>query len=270
MRAHLKAAVGAVGIVLAAQAAAQMTLYEREGFRGRAFSTSDVVGNFADIGFNDRASSAVVNDGRWEVCQHANFQGQCVVLRPGQYGSLAQMGMDNMISSVRRIDQNLGYDNRVPSYAPPRYAYDAPQNYNAPPNYAYNVPPAYGYNQQSDERIYEVPVTSVRAVVGPPEQRCWCERQEVVENRGGPNVPGAILGAVIGGVLGHHSGAGAGRMSPRRAEPSRGRRSDRTWGAVAAKCMARTSSAARTSRATLDRTTGTSPTISGASSIGCK
>ena len=211
MRAHLKAAVGAVGIVLAAQAAAQMTLYEREGFRGRAFSTSDVVGNFADIGFNDRASSAVVNDGRWEVCQHANFQGQCVVLRPGQYGSLAQMGMDNMISSVRRIDQNLGYDNRVPSYAPPRYAYDAPQNYNAPPNYAYNVPPAYGYNQQSDERIYEVPVTSVRAVVGPPEQRCWVERQEVVENRGGPNVPGAILGAVIGGVLGHQVGGGRGQ-----------------------------------------------------------
>ena len=118
------------------------------------------------------------------------------------------MGMNNEISSVRRIDQ-IGYDNRVPAYAPPGYAY------NPPPNYAYDArrsaPPAYVYDRQSDDRIYEVPVTSVRAVVGPPEQRCWVERQDVVENRSGPNVPGAIVGAVIGGVLGHQVGGGRGQ-----------------------------------------------------------
>jgi len=54
-------------------------------------------------------------------------------------------------------------------------------------------------------------VTSVRAVVGPPEQRCWIEREQVVnDNRGGPNVGGAIAGAVIGGVLGHQIGSGRG------------------------------------------------------------
>ena len=52
---------------------------------------------------------------------------------------------------------------------------------------------------------------SVRAVVGPPEQRCWVERQQVVEDRGNANVGGAIVGALIGGVLGHQIGGGRGR-----------------------------------------------------------
>ena len=72
--------------------------------------------------------------------------------------------------------------------------------------------PAYEYHPASQERLYEVPVTSVRAVVGPPEQRCWVERQQVVEEKSdAPNVPGAIAGAVIGGVLGHQVGSGRGR-----------------------------------------------------------
>ncbi|HUY03890.1 MAG TPA: glycine zipper 2TM domain-containing protein, partial [Rhodocyclaceae bacterium] len=53
-------------------------------------------------------------------------------------------------------------------------------------------------------------VTSVRAVVGPPEQRCWIERQQVPQERSGANVPGAIAGAVIGGILGHQVGNGRG------------------------------------------------------------
>jgi uncharacterized protein YcfJ len=59
-------------------------------------------------------------------------------------------------------------------------------------------------------RLYTVPVASVHAVMGPPEQRCWVERQQVVE-RGDLNVPGAIAGAVIGGLLGHQIGGGRGR-----------------------------------------------------------
>jgi uncharacterized protein YcfJ len=74
------------------------------------------------------------------------------------------------------------------------------------------VAPGYGYEQRPRERLYEVPVSSVRAVVGAPEQRCWVERQQVVEDRSdAANVPGAIAGAVIGGVLGHQIGSGRGR-----------------------------------------------------------
>jgi uncharacterized protein YcfJ len=70
--------------------------------------------------------------------------------------------------------------------------------------------PAYAYAPPPRERFYIVPVLSVHAVVGPPEQRCWVERQQVVENRD-LSVPGAIVGAVVGGVLGHQVGGGHGK-----------------------------------------------------------
>ncbi len=72
--------------------------------------------------------------------------------------------------------------------------------------------PAYEYGQPPQERLYEARVTSVRAVVGAPEQRCWVERQQIVDDRSNAaNVPGAIVGAVVGGVLGHQVGSGRGR-----------------------------------------------------------
>ena len=73
-------------------------------------------------------------------------------------------------------------------------------------------PPAYVYQAQPSEPVFVVRVASVRAVVGPPEQRCWVERQQVIEERSdAPNVPGAMAGAVIGGVLGHQIGGGRGK-----------------------------------------------------------
>ena len=67
------------------------------------------------------------------------------------------------------------------------------------------------YRRRRDERLYQATGVSVRAVVGPPEQRCWIEREQVVQNRRDANVPGAIFGAVIGGILGHQIGGGAGK-----------------------------------------------------------
>lgn len=64
------------------------------------------------------------------------------------------------------------------------------------------------YRRRANETLYEAPVTSARAMVGPAGQRCWIERQEVESRR---NVPGAIVGGVIGGVLGHQIGGGTGR-----------------------------------------------------------
>ena len=176
--------------LFAAQAAAQITFYEVEGFRGRTFMADRTIENFDRSGFNDRASSAIVNGGSWQACEDAFFAGRCVILRPGSYESLAGMGMDRRISSVRPIDSNARYENVAPA---PLAA------------------PTYEYRQRPNEQLYEVPVSSVRAVVGPPEQRCWVERQQVVEDRGGVNVPGAIVGGIIGGVLGHQIGGGRGR-----------------------------------------------------------
>ena len=76
MNRKLKLALAVGSLIVATHAAAQVTFYEGEGFRGRAFTTSDRVVNFGRTGFNDRASSVVVDKGRWEVCEHANFGGR--------------------------------------------------------------------------------------------------------------------------------------------------------------------------------------------------
>jgi uncharacterized protein YcfJ len=171
-------------------AAAQITFYERERFEGRSFTTDQAIGNFGRQGFNDRASSVVVAGGRWEVCDDAGFGGRCVFLRPGQYASLQAMGLNDRISSVRAVAPSTRLDDR--RYAPAPVA-------------------VYDSRRRGNERLYEANVTSVRAVVGTPEQRCWVEREQVVQERAGTNVPAAVLGAVLGGVLGHQVGGGRGK-----------------------------------------------------------
>jgi uncharacterized protein YcfJ len=71
--------------------------------------------------------------------------------------------------------------------------------------------PAYDYRRRGNEQLFEVPVTSVRAVVGPPQQRCWVERQAVDSGSPDVNVPGAVVGGVVGGILGHQIGSGRGQ-----------------------------------------------------------
>jgi uncharacterized protein YcfJ len=100
------------------------------------------------------------------------------------------MGLNNEISSVRPVD-------RYADSGPPRFADHGPGRDDD------------RWARRRDERLFEVPVNSVHAVVGPPQQRCWVERQEV--GTGGANVPGAVIGGVIGGILGHQVGAGHGR-----------------------------------------------------------
>ena len=73
------------------------------------------------------------------------------------------------------------------------------------------APAAYDYRRRENEPLYEAPVTSVRAVLGPPQQRCWVERQVVDTGSPGINVPGAVVGGVVGGILGHQIGSGRGR-----------------------------------------------------------
>lgn len=185
-----KALLGVAGVALASQAIAQITFYEDDNFRGRVFATDKPISNFDGYGFNDKASSVIVERGDWEVCEDSEYRGHCVVLHPGRYDSLRGMGMNDRISSVRHANMNVGYSN-APAPPPPPM-------------------PAYAYQQQPGEQLFQAQVTSVHAVVGPPEQRCWVERQQVVQDRSGPNVAGAVIGGVIGGVLGHQIGSGRG------------------------------------------------------------
>jgi uncharacterized protein YcfJ len=168
----------------------EVVLYEHEGFQGRTFSADSPVAYFRRSGFNDRASSAVVRGERWQVCDATNRAGRCAVLRPGQYASLAAMGLDDRVSSVRAVSASARIDDR--RYAPPPVT-------------------DHDYGRRHNERTYEAPITSVRAVLEDADQRCWVEREQVTQERSGHNAPGALIGALIGGVLGHQVGGGTGK-----------------------------------------------------------
>ena len=181
----LKWALAAAGLIAATHAMADITFYENENFAGRSFTTERQVRDLDRYGFDNRASSLTVGEDRWEVCENPGFQGHCVVVRPGNYPSLRAIGLNNRISSVRMIE-------RDPSDPPP------------PPVSYYDARPRH------DERLFEADVVAVHAVVGPPERRCWVERENVVQDN--PNrAGGAIAGALIGGILGHQIGGGSGR-----------------------------------------------------------
>src|SRR3954462_11839933 len=172
----MKLLLATVLAVSAFPAAADITLYSREAYDGRYISFSGGERNLNSQNFNDRASSAIVRGGRYEVCEDSDFRGRCVVLRPGQYPSLAAMGIGGGISSVRAVGRDVRYEDS--RYAPaPKYAYV--------------------YRRREGERLSEAEVTSVRAVYAEGSQRCWVERRDVPDNDA--NVGGAVAGAVLGG-----------------------------------------------------------------------
>jgi uncharacterized protein YcfJ len=180
---RLPLAIAFAAALAAPSALAQVTLYSADNFNGASYPINWDTPNLDPYGFNDRTNSVIIDRGRWEFCQDAYFSGRCTVLTPGQYPSLAAMGLSNSVSSIRKAAPNVagGY--------PP-----AP-----PPNYSYY--PRYG------EPTYQADVISVRAVGGPPEQRCWTENRSSTDR----NVAGAIVGGILGGVLGHQIGGGHGR-----------------------------------------------------------
>lgn len=190
MNAVLRNGVVMAALAISSQAMAQVIFYEHDNFQGRSFTTEKKIVDLDRKGFNDRASSVVVLRDRWEVCEEVRFGGRCAVLRAGRYPSLNAMGMNDRVSSVRLVGQKARIDDQ--RYAP------API-------------PVYDNRRRSNERLYQANVISVRAVVGPPQQRCWVEREQVVQDRGNANVPGALAGALLGGILGHQVGGGAGK-----------------------------------------------------------
>lgn len=295
MQSSLKTLLALSAVVLAAQANAQVTFYEREGFEGQSFTSQQRVNNLQRSGLNDRASSATVATGRWQACEDRRFEGRCVVLRPGHYPTLAAMGLNDRVSSVRPLADNVrvrddeyapmpiaaqitfygqegfygrsftsqkampdvrgsGLRDRISSLdvvgerwqvceeeryrgrcvvlRPGRYdslrameMNDRIASVRAVPwttrvddrAYAPMPPPApvavYDARRRNSERIFQAQVTSVRAVVGPPEQRCWIEKEQVVQQQQdtNANIPAALIGAVIGGILGHQVGGGSGK-----------------------------------------------------------
>jgi len=178
MKIFTKTALAVCTLVLSSQAMAQIVLYEREGFRGRSVVVAKDMRNLDRRGLGDKASSIVVERGRWEVCEQPRFQGKCAVLRRGNYANLRGTGLENNISSIRKAGEGRRYDNEPQAAAGDEYQ----------------------YRRRASERTTEVPLTSVRAIMGPANQRCWVERQQVPMDQNA-----AVAGAVMG-VLGYQVG----------------------------------------------------------------
>ena len=76
-----------------------ITLYEGPNMRGRSVSLSRSTPNLGYLGFENKAASAYVTDGRWELCTEPYFKGQCRPYGPGQKPSLD--GQSYRFSSAR-------------------------------------------------------------------------------------------------------------------------------------------------------------------------
>lgn len=104
LRHSLAAALFAASFTGTASVAAQeITVYEHDNFTGRRFAANASVADLANTGFNDRASSVVVRSGSWQVCSDQYYRGRCVTLTSGDYPSLASLGLNDRVSSIREL-----------------------------------------------------------------------------------------------------------------------------------------------------------------------
>jgi hypothetical protein len=115
MQPPLKLCVGVAALAFSGLAAAQVTLYGRENFRGRAVSAQDSLPNLEGSRLDDRASSVRVDGGTWQLCSEPYFRGECVTVTPGDYPSLRATGLNNAISSAREVSDLAP---RPPRYEP--------------------------------------------------------------------------------------------------------------------------------------------------------
>jgi len=89
-------------------AAGEISLFTDADYRGRPLTLREPVLNLEKVGFNDRASSAIVRSGTWEICEHKDFGGRCIVLGPGEYRMFD--GFNDQASSVRELERGRGRD----------------------------------------------------------------------------------------------------------------------------------------------------------------
>ncbi len=77
-----------------------ITLFEGQGFGGDSRQVQGTMRNLDTIRFNDSARSLIA-DGRWEICEHADFQGYCTIVE-GRRESLGDR-LNGSVSSVRPV-----------------------------------------------------------------------------------------------------------------------------------------------------------------------
>jgi len=83
-----------------------VVLYDQASLLGRSYSVQGPMPNMDGTGFNDRARSALITGGTWQICADADYMSSCEVLRPGRYDDLG--GVTGQVSSLRPFDPNVG------------------------------------------------------------------------------------------------------------------------------------------------------------------
>ncbi|MBE3026319.1 beta/gamma crystallin family protein [Janthinobacterium sp. GW458P] len=81
---------------------AALELFADAGQRGASAGVNADRDDLVDIGFNDRASSARVEYGYWQLCSDSNYHGSCRVFGPGSHDDLG--GLNGRVSSARLVD----------------------------------------------------------------------------------------------------------------------------------------------------------------------
>ena len=80
-----------------------VVLFEDPQYQGRSFEVNGDMPDLGAVKFNDRASSIQIGrtGGRWEICEHANYQGRCSRLDADQ--AVLPREWNDQISSIRRV-----------------------------------------------------------------------------------------------------------------------------------------------------------------------
>ena len=83
-----------------------ITLYEHADFRGREITLYKSTPDLRLVNdFNDKASSAKVTSGVWQLYEHVDYKGKYMEVTPGDYNSaiiIEKLGND-IISSVKKL-----------------------------------------------------------------------------------------------------------------------------------------------------------------------
>ncbi|KAG5283566.1 hypothetical protein AALO_G00043460 [Alosa alosa] len=82
----------------------RMRIYERENFGGQMMELMDDCDSIMDRYRMSDCQSCNVMDGHWLMYEQPHFRGRMMYMRPGEYRSFREMGMNNMrFMSMRRI-----------------------------------------------------------------------------------------------------------------------------------------------------------------------
>lgn len=86
--------------------AADIVLYASKDYLGPSHAVDRPRADLRVESLQAEATSAVIANGQWELCEDTQFRGPCVTLGPGKYPSLGDLGLKFGASSVRRATQS--------------------------------------------------------------------------------------------------------------------------------------------------------------------